>query len=39
MLGSTAVRDPAFQDRVVPETRALLAAVPMDAADPISEGL
>jgi NAD(P)-dependent dehydrogenase (short-subunit alcohol dehydrogenase family) len=28
MLGSTLVRDPEFQDRVVAETRALLAAVP-----------
>jgi NAD(P)-dependent dehydrogenase (short-subunit alcohol dehydrogenase family) len=32
MLGSALVRDPAFQDRVVAETRALLATVPMDAA-------
>jgi NAD(P)-dependent dehydrogenase (short-subunit alcohol dehydrogenase family) len=32
MLGSVLVRDPAFQDRVVAETRALLATVPMDAA-------
>lgn len=28
MLGSTLVRDPAFQDRVVAETRALLSTVP-----------
>jgi hypothetical protein len=28
MLGSTTVRDPDFQDRVVAETRALLSAVP-----------
>ena len=28
MQGSTLVRDPKFQDRVVAETRALLAAVP-----------
>jgi hypothetical protein len=28
MLGSTLVRDPKFQDRVVAETRALLLAVP-----------
>jgi hypothetical protein len=27
MLGSTQVRDPEFQDRVVAETRVLLAAV------------
>ena len=27
MLGSTQVRDPEFQDRVVAETRALLAQV------------
>jgi len=32
MLGSVQVRDPAFQDRVIAETRALLAGVPMDAA-------
>jgi NAD(P)-dependent dehydrogenase (short-subunit alcohol dehydrogenase family) len=32
MLGSALVRDPAFQDRVVAETRALLATVPTDAA-------
>jgi NAD(P)-dependent dehydrogenase (short-subunit alcohol dehydrogenase family) len=32
MLGSVQVRDPAFQDRVVAETRALLAAVPTDTA-------
>ncbi len=32
MLGSGLVRDPGFQDRVVAETRALLATVPMDAA-------
>jgi NAD(P)-dependent dehydrogenase (short-subunit alcohol dehydrogenase family) len=32
MLGSALVRDPEFQDRVVAETRALLATVPMDAA-------
>jgi NAD(P)-dependent dehydrogenase (short-subunit alcohol dehydrogenase family) len=32
MLGSAVVRDPRFQDRVVAETRALLATVPMDAA-------
>jgi len=28
MLGSTQVRDPEFQDRVVVEARALLATVP-----------
>jgi hypothetical protein len=28
MLGSALVRDPEFQDRVVTETRALLATVP-----------
>ena len=28
MLGSPLVRDPKFQDRVVAETRALLATVP-----------
>ena len=28
MLGSALVRDPKFQDRVVAETRALLATVP-----------
>ena len=28
MIGSTQVRDPAFQDRVVAETRALLSTVP-----------
>jgi galactose-1-phosphate uridylyltransferase len=28
MLGSTLVRDPRFQDRVVAETRTLLATVP-----------
>jgi hypothetical protein len=28
MLGSTLVRDPKFQERVVAETRALLATVP-----------
>jgi hypothetical protein len=32
MLGSVLVRDPAFQDRVVAETRALLATVPADGA-------
>jgi len=32
MLGSVLVRDPAFCDRVVTETRALLAAVPSTAA-------
>ncbi|MGH7290673.1 MAG: SDR family NAD(P)-dependent oxidoreductase, partial [Myxococcota bacterium] len=32
MLGSAQVRDPAFADRVVAETRALLAAVPEVAA-------
>jgi hypothetical protein len=31
MLGSTQVRDPAFSDRVVGETRALLTAVPSAA--------
>ena len=31
MVGSTQVRDTAFQDRVVAETRALLATVPLDA--------
>lgn len=31
MLGSAQVRDPAFSDRVVAETRALLARVPSDA--------
>ncbi len=30
MVGSAQVRDPAFADRVVAETRALLAAVPVD---------
>ena len=29
MLGSVLVRDPEFQDRVVAETRALLATVPV----------
>ena len=29
MPGSTFVRDPKFQDRIVAETRALLATVPM----------
>jgi len=29
MLGSTLVRDPKFQDRVVTETRALLSTVPV----------
>jgi hypothetical protein len=28
MLGSALVRDPKFQDRIVAETRALLATVP-----------
>jgi hypothetical protein len=28
MIGSALVRDPEFQDRVVAETRALLAQVP-----------
>ncbi|HKC29335.1 MAG TPA: SDR family NAD(P)-dependent oxidoreductase [Jatrophihabitans sp.] len=32
MLGSARVRDPAFQDRVVAETRALLATAAMEAA-------
>ena len=32
MLGSAQVRDPAFQDRVLAETRALLATVPIDPA-------
>jgi NAD(P)-dependent dehydrogenase (short-subunit alcohol dehydrogenase family) len=32
MLGSVLVRDPAFQDRVVAETRALLATIPIDTA-------
>ena len=32
MLGSTQVRDPAFQDRVVNETRALLATFPVNPA-------
>lgn len=32
MSGSAQVHDPAFQDRVVAETRALLANVPADAA-------
>jgi hypothetical protein len=32
MLGSTLVRDPAFQDLVVNETRALLATVPSPIA-------
>jgi len=32
MVGSTQVRDLAFADRIVAETRALLATVPMDAA-------
>lgn len=31
MQGSALVRDPSFQDRVVAETRALLAAIPMGA--------
>ncbi len=31
MVGSTQVRDTAFQNRVVAETRALLATVPLDA--------
>ncbi len=31
MVGSTQVRDTAFQDRVIAETRALLATVPMGA--------
>jgi hypothetical protein len=30
MLGSAQVRDPAFQDRVVAETRALLATIRCD---------
>jgi NAD(P)-dependent dehydrogenase (short-subunit alcohol dehydrogenase family) len=34
MTASAQVRDPAFQDRVVAETRALLAAVPADTAPP-----
>ena len=29
MLGSTLVRDPKFQDRVVAETRALPSTIPM----------
>ncbi|GAB3131923.1 SDR family NAD(P)-dependent oxidoreductase [Microbispora hainanensis] len=32
MVGSAQVRDPAFADRVVAETRALLATIPLDAA-------
>jgi len=32
MAASAQVRDPAFADRIVAETRALLATVPMDAA-------
>jgi NAD(P)-dependent dehydrogenase (short-subunit alcohol dehydrogenase family) len=32
MVGSAQVRDPAFADRVVAETRALLATIPVDAA-------
>jgi NAD(P)-dependent dehydrogenase (short-subunit alcohol dehydrogenase family) len=32
MLGSVLVRDPAFQDRVVAETRALLATIPASSA-------
>jgi NAD(P)-dependent dehydrogenase (short-subunit alcohol dehydrogenase family) len=32
MIGSAQVRDPAFADRIVAETRALLATVPVDAA-------
>jgi hypothetical protein len=32
MAGSAQVSDPAFEDRVVAETRALLATVPADAA-------
>jgi galactose-1-phosphate uridylyltransferase len=31
MLGSTLVRDPKFQDRVVAETRTLLATVPLES--------
>ena len=31
MLGSTLVRDPKFQDRVVAETRSLLATVPLES--------
>ncbi len=31
MVGSAQVREPAFSDRVVAETRALLATVPLDA--------
>jgi hypothetical protein len=32
MFGSALVRDPAFQDRVVTETRALLATIPASGA-------
>lgn len=32
MLGSVQVRDPAFQDRFVAETRSPLATIPADAA-------
>jgi hypothetical protein len=34
ILGSAQVRDPAFQDRFVAETRALLASVPTDPRSP-----
>jgi len=33
MLASPLVRDPKFQDRVVAETRALLATVPAQSAN------
>ena len=36
MLGSVQVRDPAFADRVVAETRALLATIPPDVTAPTS---
>jgi NAD(P)-dependent dehydrogenase (short-subunit alcohol dehydrogenase family) len=38
MLGSTLVRDPAFQDRVVAETRALLASTAPGTAAPVQRG-
>jgi NAD(P)-dependent dehydrogenase (short-subunit alcohol dehydrogenase family) len=38
MLGSSLVRDPAFQDRVVNDTRALLQTVPAPPAEPLRLG-
>jgi hypothetical protein len=32
MAGSVQVRDPAFADRIVAETRELLASIPIDTA-------